>query len=326
MKTAMDQEDSSEKQKEQLNAVLDAALDALDDDDEQQEPEDAKRPAEQPVTPKDEPCKQKPIYGPEKPPEFDIGSFDAVMKQMFSGAEVGGDPEAGLDFFMQQLQSQLASEFENIEASQSNPASPATSDKTSTEKASPSAERPLSDTDDKTNVDRTISKLLNDMATANVSDNAGDLPEGGGEEAMFKDMMKEFENMAGGGLNQDAILDGMMQQLVSKDIMYEPMKQVTDRFPSWLEENKDNLSEEEFQNRSKQYKCFQKLIDVYESEPANVKKLMELMQDVQEYGQPPPDIIKEIAPGLDLDEEGVPKLDGMGGFTFGEENEECNIM
>ena len=44
------------------------------------------------------------------------------------------------------------------------------------------------------------------------------------------------------------------------------------------------------------------------------------------YGQPPPDIIKEIAPGLDLDEEGVPKLDGMGGFPFGGENEECNIM
>eukprot|EP00544_Gedaniella_sp_CCMP2646_P009073 CAMPEP_0202498302 /NCGR_PEP_ID=MMETSP1361-20130828/25489_1 /ASSEMBLY_ACC=CAM_ASM_000849 /TAXON_ID=210615 /ORGANISM="Staurosira complex sp., Strain CCMP2646" /LENGTH=319 /DNA_ID=CAMNT_0049130137 /DNA_START=15 /DNA_END=974 /DNA_ORIENTATION=+ len=318
--------DQEEKEKEQLNAVLDAALDALDDDDEQQELEDEKRPAEQPVIPKDEPCKQKPIYGPEKPPEFDMGSFDAVMKQMFSVSEVGGDPEAALDSFMQQLQSQLASEFENIEASQSNPASPATSDKTSTEKASPSAETPPSDTDDKTNVDRTISKLLNDMATANVTDDAEDLPEGGGEEAMLKDMMKEFENMAGGGLNQDAILDGMMQQLVSKDIMYEPMKQVTDRFPSWLEENKDNLSEEEFQNRSKQYKCFQKLVEVYESEPANVKKLMKLMQDVQEYGQPPPDIIKEIAPGLDLDEEGVPKLDGMGCFPSGGENEDCNIM
>ena len=43
------------------------------------------------------------------------------------------------------------------------------------------------------------------------------------------------------------------------------------------------------------------------------------------YGQPPPAIIKEIAPGLELDEEGVPKLDGMGGLPFGE-NEECSIM
>ena len=35
-------------------------------------------------------------------------------------------------------------------------------------------------------------------------------------------------------------------------------------------------------SRSQQYECFQKLIYVYESEPENVKKLMELMQDVQE--------------------------------------------
>lgn len=43
------------------------------------------------------------------------------------------------------------------------------------------------------------------------------------------------------------------------------------------------------------------------------------------YGQPPPEIIKEIAPGLELDEEGVPKLDGLGSLPFGE-NEECGIM
>ena len=43
------------------------------------------------------------------------------------------------------------------------------------------------------------------------------------------------------------------------------------------------------------------------------------------YGQPPAEIIKDIAPGLELDEEGVPKLDAMDGMPFGE-NEECSIM
>lgn len=51
------------------------------------------------------------------------------------------------------------------------------------------------------------------------------------------------EEMAAGGLNPDAIVDGMMEQLLSKDLMYEPMKQVADQFPAWLEENKDILSE-----------------------------------------------------------------------------------
>jgi len=45
-----------------------------------------------------------------------------------------------------------------------------------------------------------------------------------------------------GGLNPDAIVDGMMQQLLSKELMYEPMKHVADHFPRWLEEKKNSLS------------------------------------------------------------------------------------
>lgn len=51
---------------------------------------------------------------------------------------------------------------------------------------------------------------------------------------------------------------------------------------------------------------------------------MELMQEVQEYGQPPVEIIQEIAPGIELDDEGMPKLDGSG-LQFGG-NEECRVM
>ena len=48
------------------------------------------------------------------------------------------------------------------------------------------------------------------------------------------------------GFDTDAMIDGMMEQLMSKDLMYEPMKQVTQRFPSWLDENKSKLSKEEY--------------------------------------------------------------------------------
>jgi hypothetical protein len=41
------------------------------------------------------------------------------------------------------------------------------------------------------------------------------------------------------------------------------------------------------------------------------------------YGQPPEEIIKDIAPGLELDEDGVPKIDAMGFFG---DNEECVVM
>jgi hypothetical protein len=48
------------------------------------------------------------------------------------------------------------------------------------------------------------------------------------------------------------------------------------------------------------------------------------------FGQPPLEIVQEIAPGLELDADGVPKLDGMNGgplppFLAGGDDE-CRIM
>ncbi len=39
---------------------------------------------------------------------------------------------------------------------------------------------------------------------------------------------------------------------------------------------------------------------------------MELMYDMQKYGQPPADIIKDLAPGLKFDENGMPIMPNMG--------------
>lgn len=63
---------------------------------------------------------------------------------------------------------------------------------------------------------------------------------------------------------------------------------------------------------------------MYETTPDDTKQLMVLMQEVQEYGQPPEEIIKEIAPGMELDANGLPKFDGTG-LPF-PENEECRVM
>lgn len=39
---------------------------------------------------------------------------------------------------------------------------------------------------------------------------------------------------------------------------------------------------------------------------------MELMFDLQQYGQPPADIMKDLAPGLKFDENGMPIMPNMG--------------
>ena len=104
-------------------------------------------------------------------------------------------------------------------------------------------------------VDRAVQRLLSDMAKAG-SDDDDAIPDldalmnGGNMEAMgeemMESMMKELSAFGASG-DADDVVDGMMRQLLSKELMYEPMKQVCDRFPAWLAESKAHLSEDEYQ-------------------------------------------------------------------------------
>lgn len=106
-------------------------------------------------------------------------------------------------------------------------------------------------------VDRAVQRLLSDMAKAGSDDNDDDaipdldaLMNGGNMEAMGEEMMESMmKELSGFGASGDAddVVDGMMRQLLSKELMYEPMKQVCDRFPAWLADSKAHLSEEEYQ-------------------------------------------------------------------------------
>lgn len=98
----------------------------------------------------------------------------------------------------------------------------------------------------------------------------------------------------------ESMVETMMQQLLSKDILYEPMKEIGERYPKWLEDHKSTLSEEDYNRYSHQYKLIQELNVVYDSEPGNFNKIVELMQKMQECGQPPNDIVNELAPDFDI--------------------------
>ncbi|GLT91070.1 hypothetical protein SLE2022_089790 [Rubroshorea leprosula] len=121
-----------------------------------------------------------------------------------------------------------------------------------------------------------------------------------GEDAVVEDWIKQFEELAGGSQNMESIVENMMQQLLSKEILHEPMKEIGDRYPKWLEEHKDGLSIEEYERYSRQYQLIQDLNIVYENEPNNFTKIFNLMQKMQECGQPPNDLVQELSPDLDL--------------------------
>nr|GMD94241.1 peroxisome biogenesis protein 19-1-like [Ipomoea batatas] len=120
-----------------------------------------------------------------------------------------------------------------------------------------------------------------------------------GTDAMVEDWVKQFEELAG-TQDMESIVETMMQQLLSKEVLHEPMKEIEERYPKWLEENKAKLSNEEYDRYGHQYELIKELIGVYDTEPDNFTKVVELMQKMQECGQPPNDIVHELAPDFDL--------------------------
>lgn len=159
-------------------------------------------------------------------------------------------------------------------------------------------------------VDRSIARTLEAISAQGGA--GGGLPGGGADEMgenIIEQMMSEFHKL-GEKDDMEDVVDGMMKQLLGRDIMYEPMKAVCDKFPAWLAEKREQLSAEDYERYGKMYQGFQRIVAVYETEPDNFARLMELMQDIQEYGQPPAEIIQDLAPGLEFSEDGMPNLGG----------------
>ncbi|KAL8112331.1 peroxisome biogenesis protein 19-1-like [Apium graveolens] len=118
-------------------------------------------------------------------------------------------------------------------------------------------------------------------------------------DAMMEDFVKQFEELAG-SQDMDSIMETMMQQLLSKDVLQDPMKEIGERYPKWLEDHKATLSSEEYERYFHQHELIKELNGVYETEPGNFNKIVELMQKMQECGQPPNDIVQELAPDFDI--------------------------
>lgn len=64
---------------------------------------------------------------------------------------------------------------------------------------------------------------------------AGKMEEAG--ESMMEEMMSQFEAL-GEKEDYNEVIDGVMRQLLSKDLMYEPTKQICAKFPEWLAINR----------------------------------------------------------------------------------------
>ena len=117
------------------------------------------------------------------------------------------------------------------------------------------------------------------------------------------------------------MMEGMMQSLMSKELLYPPMKDIADKFPGWLADNRNKISAELFSKYNKQFDLTQKICFLFESESEsdsetqrkkNFEKVMNLMQEMQALGHPPKELTGDNTSNLQFDAYGNPIFpDGM---------------
>ena len=135
---------------------------------------------------------------------------------------------------------------------------------------------------------RTMERMQNsgEQATAAAaSDDTDDI---------MAQMLKEMQSGdAGGGEDFTKMLLSMMEQLTNKDILYEPMKELHDKFPEWMIRNKDNTKEEDLRRYREQQRVVGEIVEKFEakgysdSKAADREYIVERMQKVRgdlDYG------------------------------------------
>jgi peroxin-19 len=294
---------SDPSQRQDLDSILDAALDELaDSDSDDIDVAPTGRPSSTAVnrqTDNDAP----PCYGPPVPPSTNLtqeeaelaASLEGMMRQFmnFNGCDFNEDHLSGLENAERamedvihklmneglqdsQCENKAANDAAKSVKSHNNNNHTNQTDKDNNNKKKNKQSKPVK-------MDQTINTLLNNIQQPESippTDN-NTMDPTSFTDSSIQNLLNDISQMTSSS-DANPLIDTVMKQLLNKELMYQPMKEVCDRFPSWLARHKDSLSDEEYERYGKQYQYFQRICRVYEVEPENFERLMELMQDIQE--------------------------------------------
>lgn len=134
----------------------------------------------------------------------------------------------------------------------------------------------------------TIRRTMERMQTSGEQATAAASTSGGDD--FMSEMLKQLSsgdfNAEGSEEEFSKMLMGMMEQLTNKEILYEPMKELNDKFPAWLEKNKDSTPAEDLKRYEEQKAVVAEIVAKFEestyadSNTADREYIVDRMQKV----------------------------------------------
>jgi len=122
------------------------------------------------------------------------------------------------------------------------------------------------------------------------------------------------------------MLGGMMKSIMSKEVLHPSLQEIANIYPSWLEENKETLSDEDYARFEKQYIIISEVCRDFEEETESstedekqrrFERVLVHMQKMHELGQPPKELLLKLDPSMESNPGGVPMMPQM---------DQCNVM
>ncbi|XP_048212581.1 peroxisomal biogenesis factor 19 isoform X1 [Perognathus longimembris pacificus] len=164
-----------------------------------------------------------------------------------------------------------------------------------------------------------------------LAKNATDLQNSGmSEEELTKAMEGLGMDEGDGDGNILPIMQSIMQNLLSRDVLYPSLKEITEKYPEWLQDHRESLPPEQFEKYQEQHNVMCKICEQFEAETptdsetaqkARFETVLDLMQQLQDLGHPPKELAGEMPPGLNFDLDAL-NLSGPPGAS----GEQCLIM
>lgn len=122
------------------------------------------------------------------------------------------------------------------------------------------------------------------------------------------------------------MLGGMMRSILSKEVLHPSLQEIANIYPSWLEENKEMLSDADYERYEKQHIIISEVCLDFEEETEGsteedkqrrFERVLVHMQKMHELGQPPKELLLKLDPTMETNPGGVPLMPQL---------DQCNIM
>ncbi|KAJ1887829.1 Peroxisome chaperone and import receptor [Kickxella alabastrina] len=265
-----------------------------------------------PKAPTNNSTNAKPTTNPLPPPPAAAASRDATdsarfqedfAQQLAKGMESllkdGGNLDNGSDKNMKKTLDDLLQQLGTIQADMGlhTPAPAPTQQQPQAASSAPSVSEKAAPGSFQDKIKATMDKLKESASEADSAGSAGDA-------GIFDELMRQMEGMEGLGDDPqlDSLVDDVIGQLMSKDVLSQPLKDLDTAYPAYLKKNKDSLSAEEYGRYEKQHAYVRQILALFDATEGDTvnPRIAELMQEMQDCGQPPDELLKLLAPDMDI--------------------------